>query len=226
MKKRLIAITTLALAIATIFTLFTVPVSAATVKPVSKGLGVIGSIQIAGTKINYPIVVATDNKYYLNRSPKAKKDSNGSIFMDFRNRDPNRRRNIILYGHNMRSGKMFATLHYFEKQTFFDKYTKINLELFNHKYEYEIVLGAQFNVKEFNHTTTLFKDDAEFKAYLDKAVSKAKYIRTGFVPTGKEDILTLSTCVSRRIRNYNNYRWVVMAKRVKDNGSLNPVTIN
>lgn len=222
MNKRIIA---LALTLAMLFTLFTVPVSAATKKPVSKGLGIIGNIQITGTRINYPIVVATDNKYYLNRNTKTKKDSSGSIFMDYRNRDLSRQRNIILYGHNMKAGKMFASLHYFEVQDFFNQFTKINLELFNHKYEYEIVLAAQFNVNTFNHTSTQFKEDAEFKAYLEKAIAHAKYVRTGFVPTGKEDILTLSTCVSHRIRKYYNYRWVVMAKRIKDNGVINPVFV-
>lgn len=228
MNKRFIAIV---LTVLMLVTLFALPVGAATKKAtpkpvVNNGLGKIGMINIAGTKIiKLPIVVAKDNKWYLDKGATGKRDVNGAIFMDYRNRDLSRRRNIILYGHNMRSGKMFATLHYFRKKATFDKYSAMTIELFNRKYDYEIIIAGQFNIKEFNHTRTQFASNAEFKSFLDTAVSKATFVKTGYSPKGDEEIITLSTCVSHSIKNYKDYKWVVIARRVKDNGLVSAIPL-
>ena len=65
--------------------------------------------------INYAVVQRPgDNDYYLRRDFDEKENKNGSIFMDYRcdyaTRD-SRCRVTLIYGHNMRSGQMFASLN-------------------------------------------------------------------------------------------------------------------
>ena len=61
-------------------------------------------LRIEGTSIDYPIVQASDNEFYLNQDFNKNKSKAGSIFMDCRNGQDLEDRNTILYGHNMKNG--------------------------------------------------------------------------------------------------------------------------
>src|SRR5699024_6233805 len=63
---------------------------------------IIGWITINDTKINYPILQAEDNDYYLDRNYKHEDSPAGSIFMDYRNDVEQDNRNTIVYGHRMK----------------------------------------------------------------------------------------------------------------------------
>lgn len=70
---------------------------------------VVGWIMIDGTNINYPILQAEDNDYYLRRNIEKKYSISGSIFMDYRNTNF-LDKNTVIYGHNMNSGNMFNNI--------------------------------------------------------------------------------------------------------------------
>ena len=70
----------------------------------------VGWLQIEDTVINYPVLQSDseeDSQFYLTHSFAKKKDKNGSLFMDYRNNFVDRDTNLIIYGHNMKSGAMF-----------------------------------------------------------------------------------------------------------------------
>lgn len=71
---------------------------------------IVGWITMDDTQINYPIVQAKDNDYYLFRNYKGEDMRAGSIFMDHRNDVKSQNRNTILYGHRMKDGSMFGSL--------------------------------------------------------------------------------------------------------------------
>lgn len=71
---------------------------------------VVGWIIIEGTNINYPIVKADNNDYYLNHNILKNKSQNGWIFMDYRNNTDFFDKNTVLFGHNIKSGIMFSDL--------------------------------------------------------------------------------------------------------------------
>lgn len=48
----------------------------------------VGWINIDGTEIDYPVVQADDNDYYLNHNFDREKESRGTVFMDYTS-DPN-----------------------------------------------------------------------------------------------------------------------------------------
>ena len=71
----------------------------------------IGYIKVNNSYIDYVVVQANDNDYYLDKDFNKKKNVAGWIFADYRNQLDGTDRNIILYGHNMKDGSMFGTLH-------------------------------------------------------------------------------------------------------------------
>jgi len=80
---------------------------------------IVGWITVPYTNIDYPIVQAKDNAYYLRRDLNGNIAKPGTIFMDCRCASDGSGYSII-YGHNMKSGAMFGTLARFEEKTFFD----------------------------------------------------------------------------------------------------------
>ncbi len=70
---------------------------------------IIGWIRIDGTSINYPLLQAENNEYYLARNYLDEFATAGSIFLDYRN-DFEMDDFLIIYGHRMSYGKMFSDI--------------------------------------------------------------------------------------------------------------------
>ena len=71
----------------------------------------VGWIKINETNIDYPVVQAKNNKYYLRHNYNFEDDNSGWVFMDFRNNSKELNKNTIIYAHNRFSnGVMFGTL--------------------------------------------------------------------------------------------------------------------
>lgn len=76
---------------------------------------IIGWVYIPGTHINYPILKAPDNEFYLTHNYKREKASCGSIFMNAQ--DDLSQSSHWVFGHHMRDNTMFADIaHYTDKQ--------------------------------------------------------------------------------------------------------------
>ena len=70
----------------------------------------IGWLNVERTSIDYPVVQGTDNIQYLDTTFSSEKNPAGTIFMDYRCEDGFDSPLVILYGHNMQDGTMFAEL--------------------------------------------------------------------------------------------------------------------
>lgn len=171
-----------------------------------------GYIYIENTKVDYPVMLASDNDYYLNRNSDGSRNYRGAIFFDYRNADPEKRRNIILYGHNNKDQTRFSTLHSFEKESFFLENETIQFEMFGVIYEYEIVYSGIVDYREYNHIRTIFEDEQDFLDYYQEGAQYAQYVREGYEPMPGDQMLTLSTCVSHSIKDYDYKRMIVVAR--------------
>lgn len=177
-------------------------------------------IYIPNTSVDYPVLQhATENNYYLNRNLDHSEGRPGCIytqvsynskdFMDF---------NTIMYGHNMRVGTMFATLHNFEDETFFDENEYIYIYTPEHTYVYEIFAAYTFDDR---HILYAFDNESESDrtAYLEEIFSirdMSAHFREDVEVTTEDNILTLSTCVN----GSSNSRYLVQGVLV------NPVEEN
>jgi sortase B len=165
-----------------------------------------GWLKIDKTKIDYPVVQAADNDYYLDKDVNKQKNAAGSIFMDYRNKLGGDNRNIILYGHNMKDGSMFADILHYESKWNFDNKSIIQFDSIYADAKWQIFSVYTSDVN-FDYIKTDFQSDEEFKAFLDEI--KAKSLHPSDIEVTENDrILTLSTCSYA----YNDARFVVHAK--------------
>ena len=88
----------------------------------------VGWITIENTTIDYPIMYTPlDEKYYLRRNFEKEESKSGVPFISENCSLDSE--NLIIYGHNMSNGTMFAPLLYYDNSNYFKNYSHINLEL-------------------------------------------------------------------------------------------------
>lgn len=84
---------------------------------IAKNPDCVAWVRIDDTKIDYPIMQTKDNpEYYLRRNFKKEYSYTGTPFLDAAC-DMNEGVNLIVYGHNMRDGTMFADLLKYKQKT-------------------------------------------------------------------------------------------------------------
>ncbi len=168
-----------------------------------KGPDVVGWLYCAGTPVNYPIVQAGDNDYYLYRLLDGTRNSSGSLFMDFRNTSYFNDGNNIVYGHNMKNGSMFALLPDYLDQEFYD--THPIWYLMTEEMDYVIELVGGYVTPADSDTYTLTNEPEGVLALADKARRKSSFVSDVEV-TEEDKLITLSTCVY----DYENARYVLV----------------
>ena len=85
-------------------------------------------IEVEGTKVDYPIVQhPTDNTYYLTHTIEGAKTTAASIYTEYYNSTDFEDHHTVIYGHNMKNGTMFRTLHNFEDYDFFEEHRDITI---------------------------------------------------------------------------------------------------
>lgn len=175
---------------------------------------VIGWIDIEGTNIDYPVVQAEDNEYYLDRNYKGEKDAYGSIYMDFRNVSVPRDDNIIIYGHKIRDGSMFSDLAKYTNsgtyKDYFENKDIISLEYNGEKTNWEIYSAYVINLdKEDYYLYTIYKDREKYKSFIEE--TKERSMLTKDIEITEEDtIISLVTCNFW----YDNARVIIHGKLI------------
>ena len=77
-------------------------------------------IYVPGTNVDYPVLQhPEDDTYYLEHNMDGSKGLPGCIYSESVNTKDFTDPNTVLYGHNMKNGSMFASLHNFEDQQVF-----------------------------------------------------------------------------------------------------------
>ena len=162
-------------------------------------------LTVEGTNINYPIVQADDNDYYLNHSYDKAYSINGWTFMDYRN-DKMTDQNTIFYGHNLINNTSFGSL----VKLFKSKKSDIKIYVLtddNKLYTYQVFSGYTINPETY-YLQTNFYNDEEYQEFLNKISSRNKLPVNVEVNTN-DSIITLSTCT-----NDNKGRRVIHAKLI------------
>lgn len=173
-------------------------------------------IYIPGTDISYPVLQhAGDNNYYIRRSEEGSYFTGGCIYTENYNNKDFTDRMTVLYGHNLRSGKMFAQLNDFADARFFDQHRFFYIYLPDRELVYEI-FAAYPHAHEhllLNHDFDVKEDyDAFFADVLSDRSLKANFVE-GVVPNFDTDrVVTLSTC----LRGNDQQRFLVQGILVNE----------
>lgn len=176
----------------------------------------VGWIKIDGTKIDYPVLQTSNNDYYLDHNFDQEEDRNGSIFLDKDCSVFPRSQNLILYGHNMKSGKMFGSLKSYKDENFFKKHHFIQFDSIYEKGTYEVMYVFSEVVHEETEVTFKYyqfinaNSANEYDSYMNEMAAMSLY-DTGVTSVYGDALITLSTC------DYSAgaERFAIVAKRVE-----------
>lgn len=162
---------------------------------------VAGWLTVNNTNINYPTVQAKDNKFYLTHNIYSEKDSNGWVFIDYRNNRNSLNDNLIVYAHNRYySGVMFGTLSNTTKRSWYENAENqiITYKTIYGTYEYKIFSIYKI-YKTNDYIVTDFASDEAKEVFFDKIKERSIYdFKVNL--TSKDKILTLSTCADENNR--------------------------
>jgi len=187
---------------------------------------IVGWITIPDTVIDYPVLEHEGddryNQYYLKRTYKGDYSEYGSIFIDYRSTDSTKSRNVIMHGHDMNDGSMFAGMLKYTpkgdlkgKLDYYQEHPVITFNTPDGDAKYKIISVFKTSTRYehgefFNYMQGEFNSDAEFMNFVYNM-----RIRSMFdIPVTcneNDQIITLSTCC------YEFYEWrcVIVARKVR-----------
>lgn len=167
----------------------------------------VGYLVIPSIDVQLPIVRGSDNEYYLNHTFDRKNNSSGTLFVDSRITGGIEASHVIIYGHNMRNGSMFAGLLKYMQSGFYT--SGENQYVYVYKGEdilrYTIFSVYESEAQSDTYTYNFSTVDA-MRFYAEQMKEKSLY-DTGVDISETTQVLTLSTCTADGER-----RIVVQAK--------------
>lgn len=173
----------------------------------------IGWIKVPGTNINYPVVQAKDNSFYLNHSFDKSYNKSGWIFADYMNKNlksDKLDKNTVIYGHNRENDSMFGTL----SNALTNQWRKnlenqyINFSTINKDMVWRVFSTYTIESEDY-YIQTKFSSNREYDTFL-KILKNRSIYDFGVSLSSEDNILTLSTCT-----NIGEGRTVVHAKLVE-----------
>lgn len=176
---------------------------------------IVGWLKIDGTRIDYPVMQnPQDTDYYLSHDFDKKQNKNGLLFLD-EHSHINDSNILLIHGHHIKSGLMFADLMKYKDESFFKEHTTFQFSTLYEKSEYEVV--AVFLSEVYRKSDNVFKyyeieqveTAAEFDSYVQNIKKRALY-ETSVTPQYGDKLVVLSTC------DYSteNGRLVVVARKL------------
>lgn len=182
----------------------------------NKNKSLIGWLKIDDTNIDYPVMQTANNEYYLDHNYTQEYDKNGSLFLDKNCDVVHRNTNLIIYGHHMKSGKMFGNLNKYSSEDYCREHSTIQFDTIYEKGTYEVMYV--FRSRIYNEEEIVFKyyqffdaaSEKEFNSNMQEMAAISLY-DTGVTASYGDELLTLSTCDSSE----QDGRFVVVAKRIE-----------
>lgn len=174
-------------------------------------------IRIPGTNIDYPVMwTPEDEQYYLYRDFDGSENQNGCLILDTDSCVDPLTTNLIIHGHNMKSGAMFGHLTDYRQETFYQEHKDIILYTEECQRNYEVI--AVFPSQVFRKSDDVFKfyqffqadTQEEFDDFYNNIKEMSLY-DTGVTAEFGDHFITLSTCVY----HVETGRFVVVAKEVE-----------
>jgi sortase B len=157
---------------------------------------VVGKVKIEDTNIDYLAVQADNNDYYLKKDYDGQESKSGSIFLDFNSNvkqiKENLKGNIVLYGHNMKSGTMFHNLRYYKNEKYLNEHKIIEFDTLSDDLKWE-VFSVYVDSGNCIGNDTVFDGEEGYKEFLTEIKNKS-LVETDVSLDNTSCILSLITC--------------------------------
>lgn len=175
-------------------------------------------IKVDGTKVDYPIVQnRTDDSFYLRHKAEDKSwSASGAIYTELGNSKDFGDYVTVIYGHNGYSDTMFTTLHYFEKEDFFNDHPYFYIYTPTKKLTYQVVSAFKYDDRHILNSFDFAKEEVlnNFRGMIQSPDSSLKNVRTDLDTEidNRSRIVVLSTCIT----NQKSSRYLVCGVLVKN----------
>ena len=153
-------------------------------------------ITIPGTVIDYPLVHAEDNEYYLDHDAFGNPASSGAIFLNCYNNVSLSDPKTIIFGHSMKDGSMFHELHKYADSSFGNEHNTLLIYMLDGSIKQYHLLCEKKTTSDDAAVYTMFdmQDSGECAEYL---ASEADLVYSDPMDS---NVLILSTCVKGKDR--------------------------
>lgn len=177
-----------------------------------------GWITIEDTNIDYPVMYTPDDyergEYYIHRDFEGSYSAAGLPFIDAHCRIDSPTDNLIVYGHNMNSGKMFHDILKYEDKDFYERHKTFRFDTIYEDGTYEVV--AMFYGQILEESSEAFKyyefvnagGEEEFMDFVEH-IKEMSITDTGVDVEYGDKLITLSTCAY----HVEDGRFAVIAKK-------------
>lgn len=172
--------------------------------------------------INLPVVWCGNNDTYLSRGFDGKYSRSGTLFFEQTNtfKEGTSNKVAIIYGHNMASGTMFASLNKLIGNVYRARSAAIfKLDTLYESNQYKVFAvivsdeGAD-TAHRFGYLRTSFADDADFMDYVSELRARSLFdYPVDVLPT--DELVILSTCTNKSQVKVADGRFAVIARRVR-----------
>ena len=169
----------------------------------------VGWISISDTVISYPVMhTPSEPNRYLYKNFYGNKSRAGVPFLEGGCRLDGD--NVIIYGHNMLNGTMFAQLKKYLDYGYLEKNPNIYLQTEEGLITYEIFAVCHIKNSDVWYSYQVEGDEADFDYLVGHLLENADY-STGTLPVFGDRLITLSTCHGKN----NDDRLVVVGKIIE-----------
>lgn len=155
-------------------------------------------ISIPNTMIDYPIAQhPTDDSYYLKHGADGIYSEYGCPYTELSDSKKFTEFNTVIYGHNMNDGSMFAGLHDYEDEEFFNKHRTIYIYTKEHTFTYTVFAAVMYTDAHipYYYDDSIAEDRDAFLGSLQTDIVEDRSIYYNDVEvTAASKIVTLSTC--------------------------------
>ena len=160
----------------------------------------VGWIYLAKSPINYPVVRAREDDYYLRHNFSGEESIHGAIAM----RGELGRYNTLFVGHNMRDWSMFFAVVKLDDPNYLRAHSTFGLLIEGRRYDVEIFACVGYWAGDMRTERTAFDDDDDFAWWL-KDIRARSRVKTNVVVTAADTIVTFSTCAYPTEGNFDQY---------------------
>ncbi len=170
-----------------------------------KNKDIVGWLYCEDTYIHYPVVQGKDNVKYVRTGFNGNWLISGTLFVDYRNRPLGQDKNYIIYGHNMKTDRMFGSLVKYKDQAYYEAHPTMLYLTPEGNYLIEAVAGRIVDEQEILYDPN--PDPNAYAAFLQNTLENSTF-DSGILLTGEDKLFILSTCSQEK----ETTRYVLLCK--------------
>ncbi|MBE6767812.1 MAG: class B sortase [Ruminococcaceae bacterium] len=184
-----------------------------------------GWLKYSACGIDREVMHSNDNDYYLTHDFYKNKNKNGALFFDAKNKldtPTASSKSLVIYGHNMASGQMFAKLNNLANSLAYMKSANqiITLDTLFYTSQYKIFAVVMQDSKSkvehyYSIQETSFTNHDQFMKYVNGLRDRSLYDFNDVDVKASDELLILYTCTPKSIAHFDDARLAVVARKVR-----------